>query len=228
MDKNRLELNRKKGETLENAVYESLKGAIYSGYLPPGSRLVESTLVKELNVGRTPIREAIKKLGAEGLVKIIPNKGATIVRLSPDEVEEMYLIAGVLEGVAAANSVKRLEPEDIKRLKDLHNQMKDKQLLVNYAEWMQVNYRFHHIYLKASQKPLLLRKIKEVDKTLPLYWYMCCSLPEIGRTSIEKHQEIVNAFENRNAELARRKAEEHLIIIGKILKEHLQKIPRMI
>jgi len=223
-----LNLDFEEGKTIENVVYETLKKAIYSGYLSPGVRLVESTLAKELNVGRTPLREAIKKLGAEGLLEILPNKGATVTRLSPEDVEEMYLIGGVLEGIAAATAVERLESEDIRKLKDFHTQMKDEKLQKNYVEWMSVNYRFHHIYLKAYDKPVLLRKIKEVESSLPLYWYMGCSLPGLLETSVKKHQEMINAFEGRDAESVRRIIEEHLVIIGRRLREHLQNIPRIV
>jgi DNA-binding GntR family transcriptional regulator len=223
-----LKLNLEDGGTLENAVYQTLKRGIYSGYFSPGVRLVESTLAKELNVGRTPLREAIKKLGAEGLLEIVPNKGATVTRLSPKDVEEMYLIGGVLEGIAASIAVERLESKDIQMLRKLHDEMKDEKLQMNYVEWMNVNYKFHHIYLKASQRPLLLRKIKEVDSSLPLYWYMGCSILGMLETSISKHQEMVNAFENRDAELVRRRTEEHLIYMGRKIREHLENISRII
>lgn len=223
-----LKLNLEDGGTLENAVYRTLKRAVYYGYLPPGERLVESTLARKLNVGRTPLREAIKRLSAEGLLNIVPNKGATVVRLSPGDVEELYLIRGILEGVAAAIAVERLGTKEIQTFRKLHDEMKDVKLQENLVEWMKVNDRFHHIYLKACQKPILLRMIKDVTNPLHLYWYRTSLFPSLLEMVVMKHGAMVDAFENRDAELARRATEDHSTTIGQQVKKHLENIPGLL
>ncbi|HCX91024.1 MAG TPA: GntR family transcriptional regulator, partial [Deltaproteobacteria bacterium] len=70
----------KKGESIEKSVYKFLRKAVYSGYFQPGERLVEASLAERLNVSRTPLREAIKRLETEGLVETIPNKGAAVLK----------------------------------------------------------------------------------------------------------------------------------------------------
>ncbi len=219
-----IEKIRKPGDS----AYEIIKKAIHSGYFVPGERLVEARLLRELNVGRTPIRDAFKKLEIEGLIKITPNKGAMVMKLSPEEVGEIYLVAGILEGKAAFFATERLKSEHIEKLKELHNEMQDKELQIDYPEFAKANYRFHNIYLKECEKPVLLGKIHDISNSLPRYWYMCCSLPKLIETSIMQHGEIIGAFENKNAELARRIAEDHVITIGEILKEHLWILPDII
>ena len=212
----------------KDSVYETLKKAIHSGYLAPGERLVEARLSKELNTGRTPIREAFKKLEMERLIKIRPNKGATVIKLSPEEIGELYMIGGVLEGKAAFFAAETLKGNHIKQLKELHNKMADEELRKNYPEFAKVNYQFHKVYLKECGKPILFHKIRETLNSLPRYWYMCCSLPKLIEISIIQHDELIRAFENKDAELVRRIAEDHVITIGQILKEHLEMLPDII
>ena len=110
-------------KSLEKTIYDALKEGIFSGRFQPGERLVESTLAAQLNVSRTPMREAIKRLEAEKLVEIVPNKGATVVKVSPDDIEEMYEIVGILEGYACSLAISRIESQHIERLKEFHRKL---------------------------------------------------------------------------------------------------------
>ena len=211
-----------------DSVYETLKKAIHSGYFAPGERLIEAALSNGLNVGRTPIREAFKKLEMERLIKIAPNKGATVIKLSPEEIGEIYMIGGILEGKAAFFATERLKGEHIEKLKGLNKKFEDEELQKDYPRFATINYEFHKIYLKECEKPILFRKIRETLNSLPRYWYMCCSLPRLIDISIIQHKELTTAFENKDAELARRIAEDHVVDIGQILKEHLEALPNII
>ena len=106
--------------------------------------------------------------------------------------------------------------------------MEDEELQRDYPEFAKANYRFHNLYLKECKKPVLLHKIHETSNSLPRYWYMCCSLPKLIETSIRQHNQLIWAFEKKDAELARRIAEDHVITVGHVLKEHLEMLPDII
>lgn len=132
----RLTLELNEDEPLEKAIYSTLKKAIQFGYLMPGERLIETSLAEELDVSRTPLRDAIRKLAFEKLVEITPNKGASVMKLSSCDVEEIYFIAAILEGAAAKRAVNHMKGKDIKKLKEYQAQMEDAVLQNDYERWL--------------------------------------------------------------------------------------------
>ena len=88
-------------KTIRELVYEEIKNHILSGYYRPGQRLIETNLAEELNVSRTPIRDALNRLEAEGLITSSPTRGLTVTKLSKDDIKDLYQARAVLEGLAA-------------------------------------------------------------------------------------------------------------------------------
>ncbi|MFK8252600.1 GntR family transcriptional regulator [Ancylobacter terrae] len=101
---------------LRRKVLDSLRQSIVHGRLAPGSRLVERDLIERLNVSRTVIREALRQLESEGLIEVVPNKGAVVRKLTPAEARELYAIRGVLEGLAARLFCESASPDEIRQL----------------------------------------------------------------------------------------------------------------
>lgn len=214
----------KKGESIEKSVYKFFKKAVFSGYFQPGERLVESTLAEKLNVSRTPLREAIKRLETEGLVNIIPNKGASVLKSSPEEIEEMYFIAGVLEGLAAYLATENLSMADIDRMREIELVLEDGECQRDYERWLELNIEFHDIYISASKKSLLTRLLDQRTKPLGRYWYLGCTSPGMLDSCILGHRNILDAFSKRDAETARKAVEEHLFEVGRLMRKHLGRI----
>jgi len=105
---------------LYEAVADELRRRIYADRLPPGSAIDERALCAELGVSRTPLREAIKVLAREGLVELVPGRGAHVRRLDPEELDALFPVVAVLEGLAAAEAARRCGPRELERLERLH------------------------------------------------------------------------------------------------------------
>ena len=120
---------------VREAVYRHLKDLLLSGRFSPGERLSEPLLAQELGVSRTPVREALMRLAEEGLVELVPGKGARVRVFAPEEVEEVYGVRALLEGEAAREAALRATPWELAELERLLQAI-DEALREDYPEHM--------------------------------------------------------------------------------------------
>ncbi|MBI4621348.1 MAG: GntR family transcriptional regulator [Desulfobacterales bacterium] len=220
----KLKLEVKDGEPLEKAIYSTLKHAIKYGYLMPGERLVEATLAEELQVSRTPLREAIRRLSFEKIVEIIPNKGATVRKLSHKEINDIYFITAVLAGAAAGQAVKYMETNDIEKLKEYQLQMETAILENDYERWLRLNERLHGVFVKKCGVMGLVELIREKVDMIPQNWYLITIRPNPLKVYMDAHEKIIEAFIKKDDNLVRSLVENHITTNGEILQEYLGKI----
>lgn len=216
---------RKKGARTKIDVYKTLKKAIYTAYLSPGERLAETALAKMLKVSRTPVREALKRLEADNLVNRDSNHGLRVVQLSPVDIQELMHIAGILEGTAAELAIDSIGQDEISEFRSIQTKLEEAELNKEYKRWLILNHQFHHVYLSHCNNTNLLRLLYEKSRPITRYWYYICSDPAILRTSFEEHEKIIIAFSQKDANLARSLVENHIVIVAKRLRKHLESIP---
>jgi len=130
-------------------VYKNLKRQILSGEVPLGSRLIESSLADKLKASRTIIREAIKQLELEGLVRVIPYKGTEMTRLSLEDIKEIYAIQAALEGMAASLATQRINDEEIKELRHIQKRLRAA-IQEDSEVWQRLNVSFHQFFWKRA------------------------------------------------------------------------------
>ena len=212
----------KRDNSLSNIVFNSLKKAIYSGQLKPGERLVESSLASQFGVSSIPLREAIRRLEAEKLVDVVPYKGARVAKASPQDIEDMYTIVGVLEGYVAKSVTPHLEASHMEKLKKLHVQMQDEDLKQDGRTWLKVNNEFHRVFVDLYPLSHLKNLIYEKIGPIGRYWYIGISIPGVMEDGIRGHGGIIEAFENRDSELVRQLVENHRIITGRKIRENIE------
>ncbi|NLW58756.1 MAG: GntR family transcriptional regulator [Firmicutes bacterium] len=195
---------------LRELVFETLREAIIKGQLAPGERLMELQLAEELGVSRTPIREAIRKLELEGLVLMVPRKGAYVATFSMKDVVEVFEIRGALEGLAAALAAERITDEE---LEELQRQLVKSSELIEQADlngMVEVDTGFHQILYQASRNQRLAQIINNLRDQIQRFRQTSLSYPGRMKSALEEHREIVDAISARDPELARRLAQEHI------------------
>jgi DNA-binding GntR family transcriptional regulator len=219
-----IKVEKNDAKSLRENITKVLEDAIYSGYLLPGARLVESQLASKLEISRTPVREAILQLESEGLVKIIPNKGAFVTIYSIDEIDEIYTIFGALSGVTASISVEVINEDDLKKMESCISKMEISKDNINRREWFTQNNDFHRAFIRPCKKKVLLKLIKNYTRQVGRYWYLMLSYPGSIELFHKEHKEIFEAFKLKNSKMVRELVENHVMSFGRIVVESLRSI----
>ena len=188
--------------TVTNYVLNAIRDGILKGIYPAGSKLDQQTLANELGVSLIPVRESLRQLEAEGLVRIYPHRGAFVTELSLDELKEIYLIREVLEGLATELAVPNLSPHTLEQLDHLIEQMEQATTAQDFEKLLELNQTFHFLIYEAAHKPLLLQMITSLWDRSTLYRRLYTYLPERAPQALAEHKEILAACKKGDAKSA--------------------------
>jgi len=212
----------RKNRPLRETIYADLRRQVLSGRLLPGARLVESSLAESLQVSRTVIREVIKQLELEGLVKITPYKGTEVSRLSLQDIEELYGIQAALEGLAGGLAARKMTLQDISRLRSLHERMR-KNARKDPGEWQRLNIAFHQFFIDKCANRRLHALIKNHRDQFARYWRIILSIPGQRERSNDDHEKILKALDRGETLKVRLAMEEHIGKSARNLSTFLEK-----
>ncbi len=196
--------------SLRAQVFSEIEKAILNGVLKPGESLIECKLSSELGVSRTPVREALRQLELEGLVKTVPNKGAIVIGISESDIEDIYSIRKVVEALAARWAAEKISDADIEKLS---NVVELQEFYVSKNDLIQVwqlDTAFHEIIFNACGSRILMHTLTGfhhyIQKAREL------SLKTRGRPSlaVAEHKKILEALKNHNPDEAERLTSEHI------------------
>ncbi len=195
---------------LRELVFEALREAIVKGVLKPGERMMEIQLAEEMGVSRTPVREAIRKLELEGLVAMVPRKGAYVASLSMKDIVEVFEIRGALEGLAAELAAERITEDELEELERFLVRIMESIESSDLTLMVEVDTDFHAQLYRASRNERLSQIINNLREQIQRFRKTSLSLPGRMRAALEEHKKIVEALSTRDSSLARRLAEEHI------------------
>lgn len=187
-----------------------LREAIVEGRLKPGERLKEQQLAAEFGISRTPIREALLFLEAEGAVELIPNRGAIVRRYTIEEIEDAYELRALLEGFACRRAAERVDAQTLKKLERSNKQFAKLRPGKDLVELARENHFFHNAILETAASERLSAMVRGVIE-LPLvyksfFWYSA----DQKRVSEHYHNQITRALTKRDAERAELLMKEHV------------------
>jgi len=200
----------KPAQPLSAGLYTELQKDILSGALPDGSKLTEQAVCKRYNVSRTPVREALRQLEADGLIENIPNRGAYVTGLSKRDISDLFDLRALFEVQAVEWAIKRMESTDIDRLSESLEFMEFYTLKDDVDKVLSFNSQFHSI-IYAGTGNRKLRRSLEVYQT-----YLKYSAPHKSysgsslRSILDEHKAIFEAFESKNPAAGRKAMEYHM------------------
>lgn len=212
-------------ESLRQKIYYSIRDDITYGRLTPGERLVEFELAKKFKASRSPIREAIRQLESEGLIRFNQNKGITVSKLSTQEIEEIYNLRWLLESYAARLSAEKATKTHVVYLRDLHKKLKLSAKNSDLPSWIQNNILFHDFFSENSGNSNLHQILVTLKRRVYLYHYVIVSVPGNFKTYIEHHDQILRACERKDGEMAGKHMKLHIETIKQVLINYLNKFP---
>lgn len=197
---------------LRDVVFETLRDAIITQVLKPGERLMEIQLADEMGVSRTPVREAIRKLELEGLVVMVPRKGAYVAGVSMKDIHEVYEVRSALEMLAVTLAAERITEEELDALERqvLRESEEEKADDGDLDSIIYIDSSFHDIIYQAAHNQRLVQFINILQEQLQRFRAASLSKPGGSKTALEEHKKIVEALSERNGDLASKLARDHI------------------
>lgn len=207
--------------TLWQRVYDHLHGEIMADRLPPGTELSEVALSKELSVSRGPIREAMGRLAADGLVTVRPRRGAEVREITPRELVDAYQVREALEVLAVRLAVPRVSQSDLDRLSELVDQMAEHARNGAVADFFTANVSFHELLCEFSGNEKLAQVHRRLVAETGRFQSRTVALRGNLEGSVSEHRAILSAMRDRNVDAAAALAAAHVRVPGERLRESL-------
>ncbi len=191
-------------------VASRIRDMIATDQFPPGTPLREQALCEQLTVSRTPLREALKQLIAEGLVEQIPYRGVVVASHDLDSVERMLELLGALEGFAGELACQRASDEEIAAIRRLTAQMHEQYDQQNRLEYYKTNQEIHHLLIECAQNDELKRTHDQLNARLYRIRYLSNHRTDRWHTAVEEHDSLLEMLEVRDGTTLSRLLREHL------------------
>jgi DNA-binding GntR family transcriptional regulator len=189
-------------------VYRRLRHAIQDGTFKPGERVMEIDVAQWLNVSRTPVRDAIRRLEGEGMLAHEPRNGLVVAKLDRQAVMELYVMREVLEGTAARLCARHASDMELLELAELVK--REREMQGNYEALARHNRRFHEAVHRGAHNRYLEKSLYAVTDSMGLLGKSQMLMPHRARTALAEHTELAKAIRNRDAEGAEQAARRHV------------------
>ena len=191
-------------------VRETIRLLILNGDLPGGTRLVQSDLARQLDVSTTPVREALRDLASEGLIRIDAHRGAVVSELDQDDLEEVYQIRQLLEPLAVELAFPQMTQEALDRATELHEAMS---AAPHSAAWVQLNRDFHMTIYEMSGRPRLVALLRSLqDASVMALSAKLQEIPSLRTVAIAEHGQLLDALRAGDLEGAKAVILEHVTL----------------
>lgn len=195
---------------LREVVFNTLRDDILRGELEPGERLMEIHLAEKLGVSRTPVREAIRKLELEGLVKMIPRRGAVVASITISDLEDVLEVRKVLEQLTVKLACEKITDEEIALLKKYHEEFAKAINTNDLTSLAEKDVSFHDVIYNASRNNRLIQILNNLREQMYRYRLEYIKNEDKRKKVVEEHAEIIKAIENKDVDVAKEYIRAHI------------------
>lgn len=190
---------------------QRLRQMLLEGHIPPGAKLNERELSESLHVSRTPLREAIKMLAAEGLVELLPHRGAIAVSLSEKDVMDTFEVMAGLEGMSGELAAERITEAELAEIRAMHFEMLAAYTRTDLPAYYAVNMRIHHAINAAAKNPVLTATYNQVNARLQGLRFRSNQDGAKWKRAVKEHDKMVEALAARDGAAMRSVLVAHLV-----------------
>ena len=211
MSKNSLSLQTDEFLPLRDEVFNTLREKILKGVYKPGERLMEIHLADQLGVSRTPIREAIRMLELEGLVKMVPRKGAQVAKISKEDLQDVLEVRKALDTLSVKLACERITEDEIKLLNNEERDFEKALASKDVRDIAEADVAFHDVIHSATKNGRLKSMISNLAERIYRYRFEYIKQQsDGGKTLMLEHREIMRCIEGRDVESAVKATEIHI------------------
>ncbi len=186
-------------KTLHEEIAAYLRDMIMDGKLRVGEKIKEDQLCEALGISKTPLRESLRVLSGEGLIELVPNKGAYVTRPTFTQIREMFEVMTLLEAYCAKKAVENMKKRDLSILKRLHERLEDAYRRQDQREYIKINNRYHSEVQRIAGNETLNSLLNGLRQKILLYRFQSLNLPGRFDESIEEHRRLLDAFKDRDS-----------------------------
>ena len=198
-------------QNLYEGTFQKLRSLLVEGVIAPGSKLNERELAESLNVSRTPIREAIKRLAADGLVELIANRGAIAVQLSHADVVHTFDVIAQLEGYSGELAAKNISAATLSELEALQYEMMASYARRDLSNYYKLNLKIHHLINQAANNPVLTQLFSQANARIEALRFRSNQNGVKWEKAVEEHQEMIDALKTHDSERMRKVMIQHVM-----------------
>lgn len=195
---------------LHEQVAARLRQMLVEGQIAPGAKLNERALCEVLHISRTPLREAIKMLAAEGLVELLPNRGSVAVKLDAHDVRHTFEVMAALEALSGRLAAERITDTELAEIQALHFEMRAAHARQDLSRYYQLNAAIHRAINVAARNPVLTHTYNQVNARLQALRFRSNQDGEKWRRAVQEHEAMIAALEARDGDALARVLTEHL------------------
>jgi DNA-binding GntR family transcriptional regulator len=200
-----------RGTSLHDGVAARLRTMVFDRELAAGEFIDEKALADSWQVSRTPLREALKVLGAEGLVELVPHRGCRVVELTDDDADALFPVMALLEGRCALEAATKASDDDLRSLQHLHDSLERHAAAKDIDGYYRANHEFHSFVQRLAANRWLDRVTGDLRRFMRLMRGRQLALPGRMAASINEHRVLIDAFTQRDAARAERAMHDHLM-----------------
>ena len=200
-----------RGTSLHDGVAARLRAMVFDRELSPGEWIDEKALAEAWHISRTPLREALKVLAAEGLVDLVPHRGCRVIELSDDDADALFPVMALLEGRCAFEAASKADDEALRLLQRLHSDLERHAAAADIDGYYRANHEFHSTVQRLADNRWLDRCTGDLRKFMRLMRGRQLQLPGRIAASINEHRVLIDAFVQRDAPRAERAMHDHLM-----------------
>lgn len=183
---------------LHDTIITALRGMILDGVLVPGEKIAERTLCDRFGISRTPLREALKVLASEGLVELLPRRGAVVAQITETDIHNLFPIMGALEGVAGELACARASTQDIAHVRKLHDEMMESYARRDEQRYLRQNRQVHEAIFALARNPALSEMYQQILARIHVCRFIRRKDDRDWATAIAEHAAFMDALEQRD------------------------------
>lgn len=196
--------------SLQGMVYDRIHKDILNGVYKKDDELKEMTIGAELGVSRTPVREALRQLELQGLVKIIPNKGAYVIGINNKDIKDIYEMRARLEGLCARWATRNATKKDILRLDEIADLSEFHCMKQKYEKVLELDNQFHELLYVMADSQMLHRTMSDLHHNVEIIRKKTLASKDRAEASIKEHRDIIDAIKSKDEDKAEQFAVYHM------------------
>lgn len=204
-------------KSLRERVIGSIREAIESGAIKPGSRLVEASIAEQMGISRAPVREAIQHLEQEGFVRSIPRKGSFVIELARQDIAEIYSLRSALEGLAIKLAMPSITEKEIQDLEALVVDMGAAADKRDMSQLVESDHGFHEYLVRLSNNSRLVHAWLRMSAQMRVFFMMKDKLYKDPIDIVRTHDPIIEALRSGDPELAHDSLIQHIVEAGELV-----------